>query len=246
MATAGDARGAGPERAYCPHLPASGLVTLDRDEGHHLVRARRARVGDPVVLFDGRGGSVLARLVEARGEAPVLDVLGPAPDREPRRRVVLVVSLPAAGKADDLVASLAELGVSLLIPLRTRRTAVEPLELVARRTERWTRLVREAAKVNGRSRLLEVGAPLAPAEVPGAARAAGGTPILLDTAPGLPPLGERIAPGDSPWILVGPEGGFDEAEMAALAAVAVPAASLGRCALRTELAAVVAAGIALA
>ena len=57
MATAGDARGAGPERAYCPHLPASGLVTLYHDEGHHLVRARRARVGDPVVLFDGGLGA---------------------------------------------------------------------------------------------------------------------------------------------------------------------------------------------
>ncbi len=245
MATAGDRRGAGPERAFCAVLPAAGPVTLDRDEGHHLVRARRARVGDPVVLFDGRGGTVLARLVDARGDAPVLEVLGPAPDREPRRRVVVATALPAAGRADDLVAALAELGVTRLVPLFARRSGLDPAEVLSRRAERWARVVREAAKVNGRSRLLEIGPPVTPAEAVAVARLAGGTPILLDTDPGLPALHEEIADATSPWLLLGPEGGFDEEEVAALAAAGVPAASLGACALRTDLAAVVAAGIAL-
>jgi len=245
VATAGDRRGAGPERAFCAVLPATGPVTLDRDEGHHLVRARRARVGDPVVLFDGRGGSVLARLVDARGDAPVLEVVGPAADREPRRRVVVVTALPAAGRADNLVAALAELGVTRLVPLRARRAGLDPDEVVARRAERWARILREAAKVNGRSRLLEIGAPLTPAGAVTAARLAGGSPVLLDTDPRLPPLQGVIGDAPSPWLLLGPEGGFDDEEVGALAAGGVPGASLGACALRTDLAAVVAAGIAL-
>jgi len=246
VATAGDRRGVGPERAFCAVLPASGPVTLDRDEGHHLIRARRARVGDPVVLFDGHGGTVLARLVDARGDAPVLEVLGPAPDREPRRRVVVATALPAAGRADDLVAALAELGIARLVPLRARRSGLDPADVVSRPALHGARLVREAAKVNGRSRLLEIGAPATPAEAVAAARLAGGTPVLLDTDPGLPALGGVIGDAASPWLLLGPEGGFDEEEVAALAAAGVPGASLGACALRTDLAAVVAAGIAMA
>lgn len=246
MATAGDRRGAGPERAYCPHLPAAGPVTLDREEGNHLVRARRVRVGDAVVLFDGRGGTVLARLVDARGDAPVLEVVGPAPDREPRRRVVVATALPGAGRADDLVAALAELGVTLLVPLKAQRAGLDADDLRARRAERWARIVREAAKVNGRSRLLEIGAPMSPAALPAAARLAGGAPILCDTDPRLPSLSRVVGDADSPWILIGPEGGFEDEELSALAAAGVPGASLGACALRTDLAALVAAGIALA
>ncbi len=220
-------------------------MTLDREEGNHLVRARRARVGDAVVLFDGRGGTVLARLVDARGDAPVLEVVGPAPDREPRRRVVVATALPAAGRADDLVAALAELGVTLLVPLKAKRAGLDPDDLRARRAERWARIVREAAKVNGRSRLLGIGTPMAPAAVPGAARLAGGVPILCDTDPRLPSLSRVIGDAESPWILIGPEGGFEDEEVASLVAAGVPGASLGACALRTDLAALVAAGIAL-
>ncbi len=188
---------------------------------------------------------MLARLLEARGDAAVLEVVGPSPDREPRRRVVLAAALPAAGKADDLVEALAELGVSLFLPLRTRRSGTDPREVRERRAERWGRIVREAAKVNGRSRLLEVGEPADVGEIPRLSRPAGGTPVLLDTEPGLPPLAAAIQEAASPWLLVGPEGGFDAAEIEALSAAGVPRASLGCCALRTELAAVVAAGIAL-
>ncbi len=247
MATAGSSRGAGPERAFVAPLPESGTVSLDREEGHHLVRVRRVRRGDEVVLFDGEGGTRLARLVDPRADAPVLEVLGPYPDREPARAVVVAAALPGAGRAADMLFALAEIGVRAFVPLRCERSTLDAGDLLERRGERFARLVREAAKVSGRSRLLRLEAPRAPAEV------AGPSAVILDTDPALPRLAAVLgpaleAPAPDPGettLLVGPEGGFTPAEIAAVLAAGGRAASLGTCALRTETAALAAAAVAL-
>jgi 16S rRNA (uracil1498-N3)-methyltransferase len=262
VATAGERRGAGPERAFHAPLPATGTVRLDAEEGRHLVRVRRARAGDEVVLFDGRGTTRLGRLLDedvGKDGGPHVLLVGDAPAREPRRDVAVAVAFPGAGRTDDLVSSLAELGVDLVVPLETARGEVDPAALLARRAERFERLAREAAKVSGRAHLLRV-APARPlaallrgaGAVPVAPRAPGErrppegyAPVLLDTDPSLPPLPEVLRAVRDPILLVGPEGGFTDEEVAACLAGGVPAASLGFCALRTDLAAVAAAAVAL-
>ena len=243
MATAGDSRGPGPERAFAPALPpAGGEVVLGPEESHHLVRVRRARADDVVVLFDGLGGTVRGRLREAAPRRAVVAVEAPYPDREPPRPVVLAVSLPEPGRADDLVASLAELGVGRLVPLVAARTPRGREALPDRRRARWERLCREAAKVNGRSRLLEVAAATPLAAVLAAAPAA----CLLDPDPAAPRLASLLAAeGPLPWLLVGPEGGFTDAEVAAARAAGARRARLGTVALRTGTAALAAAAQAL-
>src|SRR5262245_27595219 len=137
MATRGAARGPGPERAWHAPLPAAGPVTLCADESAHLVRVRRVRAGDPVVLFDGTGTTRAGRLVAADPRAAVVMVEGDAEDREPSRRITLAVSPPEPGRADELVQSLAWLGVSRLVPLVCERTPRGRDDLVSRRRTRW-------------------------------------------------------------------------------------------------------------
>jgi 16S rRNA (uracil1498-N3)-methyltransferase len=69
--------------------------------------------------------------------------------------------------------------------------------------------------------------------------------VLLDTEPMLPPLTSVLGGGVAPMLLVGPEGGFTDQEVETCRREGVPGASLGACALRTELAAVAAAAVAL-
>lgn len=243
MATAGDARGPGPERAFAPVLPAGGgEVILSAEESHHLVRVRRVGVDDPVVLFDGAGGSVLGRLAEAVPGRAVVAVREPYPDRVPARPLVLAVSLPEPGRADDLVARLAELGVARLVPLTAARTPRGREALPARRQERWQRLSREAAKVNGCSRLLEISRPL----VLEAALAEAEAACLLDPDPRVPRLASVLpAQGTLPWLLVGPEGGFTGDEVRAAESAGALRVRLGSVALRTGTAAIAAAAQAL-
>lgn len=243
MATAGDARGAGPERAHHRPLPAAGVVRLSPDESHHLVRVRRVAVGDPVVLFDGAGATRAGRLVAAGRDGADVEVLGPAADREPRREIVVATAWPDGARADDLVATLAELGVTTVVPLRTARAQDDVGARVDRRRERYVRLAIEAAKVNGRSRLVEVAAPAPLATV--LASRGEGAGVLLDTDPTLPPLAAVLGAARRVLVVVGPEGGFTPAELEAAAAAGFVRASLGACALRTETAAIAAAAVAL-
>lgn len=247
MATRGDARGAGRERAWCAPLPAEGVVRLSPEESAHLVRVRRVGVGEEVVLFDGAGRTRGGVLEQADPRAAAVRLTGPAPDREPRRPLVVAASPPEPGRADDLVEGLAWLGVSRWVPLRCARTPAGRLEALARRAERFERIARESAKGNGRSRLLAVSPGL-----PWAALLAQPPPeglVLLDPDPSAPTLLALLAArGPSaplPWLLVGPEGGFTPEEREAASARGAAVAQLCATALRVEQAALAAAAQAL-
>lgn len=248
MATSPQARGKGPERAWCRPLPAEGRVVLEPAEGHHLVRARRVRVGEEVALFDGDGEGRLARVVSAGAEGVEVEILCPSVGRRPWRSVTVATAWPDGARADDLIATLAELGVEAVVPLRTRRTNGDPADRIGSRAARQGRIVVEAAKVSGSNRCLRIEAPL---DLEAALRAAAGHRIvLLDTAPGLASLADALAAADSGlpfavWLVVGPEGGFTDDEVEVARTFGARVASLGGLALRTETAAIAAASIAL-
>ena len=244
MATSGDKRGAGPERAYAPELPAAGEVVLDAEESAHLVRVRRVEAGAEVALFDGRGATRRARLLTADPRAARLVVLGEGADRAPRRALIVAASIPEPARADELVEALAWLGVTRWVPLLCSRTPAGRAALVARRAERWQRIAREAAKGNGRSQLLELGAATRLEELLAAPPRVG--LVLLDPDPRAARLLEVLAGRETlPWLLVGPEGGFTAEEVQAALTSGVPTASLGATALRVELAAQAAAAQSL-
>lgn len=243
MATAGASRGSGPERAWVAHLPMQGVVTLDAEESAHLVRVRRVAAGDEVVLFDSTGLTRRARLRTADARAACLEVLAEAPDRRPARALVVASSIPEPSRADDLVEGLAWLGVERWVPLRCARTPAGREDLPARRAARWERVAREAAKGNGCARMLRV------EPVRDLAALVDGLPpcgaVLLDPDPQAPRLlgwlGQRAPGADLPWLLVGPEGGFVDAEVARAREAGVPTVQLGATALRVEQAALAAA-----
>jgi 16S rRNA (uracil1498-N3)-methyltransferase len=245
VATAGDRRGAGPERAFAETLAsdAGAEIVLSAEESHHLLRVRRVRRGDPVVLFDGRGTTRAGRVVAGDAKGAVVRLEGPAADREPARALTMAVSLPEGGRADALVGALAELGVARLVPLTCARTPKGRDLMAARRADRWLRLCREAAKVNGRCRLLEISGPKPLDRVLEGAEAA----VMLDPDPRAPVLPALLDDsGPLPWLVVGPEGGFTEVEVERAAAAGARRARLGAVALRTATAAVAAAAVALA
>ena len=206
------------------------LLDVDPDDDHHLRRVLRLRPGEVGTVSDGRGGWRACTWTGAPGVAlaPEGDV-----EREPTPAPTVTVgfALTKGDRPEWVTQKLTEVGVDVIAPFSAERSVVRwDDEKALRQQERLTRVAREAAMQSRRSWLPEV-LPLATfvrvVEVLGARTA-------LAQPGGAPPSLER------PGLLVGPEGGFSQAELEA----APGTIGLGPTVLRAETAAV-AAGLSL-
>ena len=221
------------ERFFLAEPPSHGRGRLVGDEARHLVRVMRCRVGDEVVVFDGRGTSWRARVAVIGRDEAVLELGAAAVASEPRAaQLALAVALPKGERQKWLVEKLTELGVARLVPLVTARGVAEATPAAV---ERLGRGVIEACKQCGRDTLMAIAEPRTVAEVVGDRHAAGR--ILVADRDGSP-----VAPADRddrPTVaLVGPEGGFTTEELAAVEAAGGRRVSLGPHVLRIETAAI--------
>lgn len=190
----------------------------------------RLRDGERVVLLTGEGAEAICRLeggdviVEERRAS-----LG-----EPRHRLTVVQALLKGDALDEVVQHGTEVGVAAFRLVVTERSIVR--ELSPRRLERLASIAREASEQSERGQVPELHGPVAlnDALVPGAV-------LLLERHDG-PRLGE-IEPPSS--VVIGPEGGFTSAEVAAAIASGVRLAGLGPRILRSETVAVAAAAAIL-
>jgi hypothetical protein len=126
MATAGDQRGVGPERAFHPQLAAGETVTLSDEESAHLVRVRRVARGEAVVCYDGRGGSFVGTLTHADPRAAQVTLDAPYPSREPGLRVTVAASIPEPVQGldvDEIADSLRRIHFTGLLPADIKHLA---------------------------------------------------------------------------------------------------------------------------
>lgn len=190
---------------------------LDGEDRHHLARVLRLRPGDPLTVADGAGRWRPCRFADEPEPDGEVEVEGaPAP-------AITVAFAPVKGDRPEwVVQKLTELGVDRIVPFTADRSVVRwDGDRAGRQLERLRRVAREAAMQCHRARLPEV-APVttfaAVAGLPGAA--------LADRSGRAPSI-------DRPILLVGPEGGWSDAERA----VGLPAVGLGDLVLRAETAA---------
>ena len=224
-------------------LGESVQVTLDGPPAHYLGKVMRVGPGDAVVLCDDLTGEWAARVIEAGKRDVILTV---ETLLRPREQVPDFWLCPALLKKDrfDLVLEKAtELGVRAIHPLVTRRCVADKLN-----AERARAIVVEAAEQCARTALPELEAPT---KLDAVLRdwPADRTLFFADELGGAPAAAAFAANPGPAALLTGPEGGFDDAERAAIRALpqAVPI-TLGPRILRGETAAIagVAAWMALA
>ena len=228
-------------RFYVPlGLAPGATVDLPAEAAHHAVKVLRLDEGAELVLFDGGGGEWLARLVRAgRGVRAVLESRD-EPQREPAVRITLAQGLPAADKMDWIVQKAVELGVAAIRPLAMKRSVIRLSgERMERRVAHWRGVAVAACEQCGRNRVPDV-APLI--DLPQyLGEAAADNEIRLLLAPGAESRLRDLPPPAGPvTLIVGPEGGFEEGESAAIRAAGFRPVSLGPRVLRTETAGVAA------
>lgn len=204
------------------------------------VQVLRLQPGDAITLFDGRGGSHAATLVEL-GKRQAIARVGAhdAAEAELPYRVTLAQGLAGGDKMDWLIEKAVELGVSAIQPLQASRSVVRLAgERAAKRQTHWQALVEAACEQCGRNRLPVV-SPVASLDAWLAQADANAVRLLVSPraeAP-LPAFAQsqrEALLADGVTLLIGPEGGLAPDEEDAARRAGFTAVSLGPRILRTE------------
>ncbi|MBI4728143.1 MAG: 16S rRNA (uracil(1498)-N(3))-methyltransferase [Acidobacteria bacterium] len=215
-------------------------VVVSGEEARHAVRVLRIRPGERITVSDGRGEVAVACVVSA-GRDLVARVEERRTVPPARPRLVVWAAIPKAGKLDLVAAKLTEIGAAALVPFAARRSVArwDPVKAAAR-TAHLRAIAREASRQSRRAWIMEVSEVRALGET--------GRPCIVlheeasrRLSDGLPP-----EPPAELSLVVGPEGGLDAEEVAALASAGAGVVGLGPQILRTETAGLVAATIVLA
>ena len=225
-------------RVYMPDVTAGATrVEVRGDEGHHLSRVVRARVGDGVGVFDGRGREWHAHVVEVTRQAVTLEVEGEiTPVAEPSVRVTLAIGVLKGDQMDAVVRGATVMGVTHIVPLVTDHVVVSSR---AWREDgalaRWQRVAVAAAKQSQRAVVPTIAGVTPLADVL-CGDNADLTLMCVEPADGSPVSAawqQRSRPS-SVLLLVGPEGGWSAAEVTTCGARGAHAVSLGPRTLRAE------------
>ncbi len=217
-----------------PALPAGAEAVLDGAEGRHAATVRRLRAGEALTLSDGAGGVADCTVTSVGPDSLRLAVTGVRRLDPPAPRFVLVQAL-AKGDRGELAVELAvELGVDEVVPWSAARSVTRWEGARGERSlGRWRSTAREAAKQSRRAYVPEVAAVAGTRQV--AARISGAAGALLLHEAADDPLVAVALPAAGDLVLVvGPEGGLDDAELAAFTAAGAVAVRLGEPVLRTS------------
>ncbi len=202
-----------------------GLV-VDPDDVHHLQRVLRLRPGAEFAACDGRGNWRVCRF------GPTIDIAGDVvAEPAPAHRIGIAMSMVKGDRIDWAIQKMTELGVDDIHLTAMERSVVEwPQPKIARNIARLERIARAASAQSKRAWLPQLHGVVAFSDAVSLPHA-----VRADPAGGPPHLGYRN-------VLIGPEGGWSEAERAA----PLPTLALGPQVLRVETAAVAAATLLVA
>ncbi len=204
------------------------------DDVKHIAKVLRLRAGDVVQLCDGNGRECNAVIRSISPDAVTFDTeLWREAASEPLAKITLFQCLPKAGKMETIIQKCVELGACGFVPVQSERCVVVLKPPYEGRIERWQRVSEEAAKQSRRGVIPKVQLPVALDKLDFTefdtvlAAYENEQTVSLKTA-----LHERC--GKVIAIVVGPEGGFSEAEVKTLVQKGARSVSLGTRILRTE------------
>lgn len=227
-------------------LPSSGEFVLDGDEARHAATVRRTRVGERVMLGDGRGGVARCAVTAVRSgkdAALTLAVEQLMSVSAPEPRVTIAQALVKGDRGELAVELATEAGADAIVPWRAARCVArwDDGPRGAKALARWRASARSATKQARRPWLPDVREPVDTAGLAELVRGAE-TALVLD-GEASHGIGDVALPSSAElMVIVGPEGGITDDERDVMVAAGAVPVRLGPAVLRTSTAAAVALG----
>ncbi len=213
-------------------------ISLNEEQQHHLKNVLRMKQEDIIRVVDSASKRYYAKLVEQRGTFAIVCFEAIEASMERNYEVTLLVGLIKKEKWDWVLQKSTELGVSKIVPFESMRTVVKSKEeKVNKKQERYQKIVLEAANQCKRDRVPEITLPI---KLKDAAKYKSEINLVAYERVDSTSLNikEAIKEFGNVTVIIGPEGGFDESEIAMLVDEGYRCVNLGKRILRAETAVV--------
>ena len=209
-------------------------VAVDGAEGHHAVSVHRLRLGEHVLVGDGVGTQASAEVIGVERHTLLTRVIDVQVRVAADPRFVLVQALAKGDRDEQAIEAATELGVDVVVPWQASRSVAQWRgDKVARGQVRWESLVVAATKQSRRFRVPQV-LPLARTSDVIARLSGASLGLVLHEEAERPLAGLSLPSSGDIVLVVGPEGGLADTEVAAFAAAGAVPVRLGSVVLRTS------------
>ncbi len=215
-------------------------ITITGKDVNHIKNVLRMKIGEEIAVSNGVDGKEYRCAIEEFTEDEVICTLRFVKEDalELPSKVYLFQGLPKADKMELIIQKAVELGVYQVIPVSCKRAVVKLDEKKAKnKIARWQGIAEAAAKQSKRGIIPEVKDVMTMKEAIAYSAACQVRIIPYELAEGMEKTKEIISslkPGEDVAIYIGPEGGFEEAEVNAAIENGIVPVTLGKRILRTE------------
>lgn len=233
---------------YVDELPdVGGLAVVDGDEGFHAANVRRIRAGEELDLSDGEGAVAQCVIEDAAKGRLSARVLARRTVEPSRPAVTVVQALPKSDRSELAVELATEAGADAFIAWQSDRCVArwDGSAKIDKGLTRWRAVARSAARQSRRAYVPTVSSLVSTKELVatvGAATADGALVLVLHESATRPLTDVGLERAEALMLVVGPEGGISDDELAALTGAGATVIRLGPTVLRTSTAAAVALG----
>lgn len=221
------------------------LAVVDGDEGFHAANVRRIRPGEELDLADGAGTVAHCTVEDATKGRLTARIADRRRVEQPRPLVTIVQALPKSERSELAIELATEVGADAFVAWQASRCVARwdgPAK-VDKGLRRWRAVARAAARQSRRAYIPAVEGLVSTRELVASTRSApDGTVLVLHESATLALSAVDVAKADALTLVVGPEGGISDDELAALTEAGALAVRLGPTVLRTSTAAAVALG----
>lgn len=210
-------------------------LIITGEDVNHISKVLRMGEGDEITCCDGMGYNYTAAIEKTDKKLIECKIISKTKtDTEPNIHVTLIQGVPKASKMDYIIQKTTELGICEIYPCEMSRSVAKIDN--PKKIERWNKIANEAAKQSGRGVVPVVHQPITVHRAAELLKDADAAFVPYECAENscLKPVLKKAESKKNIVYMIGPEGGFDEKEIAKIKEYGIPVISLGKRILRTE------------